>query len=213
MINNIGIAFNTRIDSAIGGGGNDTFVVNSDSDTLDGGGGSSNTVKFPNATADYVITALGDGRYSVSDGATTDDVTNIQTLAFADQPVVLAALPTGDTFQWFVGNGSYGDKANWTDVTKGKPATSPPGATDLALLTGPISGGPQTISGNGDAAQMVITGMSGVTGSLAPGLLTIGQGGGQSAMLTLAPGPSTRPARPWQTERSMSSVHWQRPRC
>jgi hypothetical protein len=188
LINNIGITFDTRIDTAIGGGGNDTFVVNSDSDTLDGGGGSSNKVMFPNAYADYVISALGTGHYSLSDGATTDDVTNIQTLAFADQSVVVAALPTGDTFEWIVGNGSYSDKANWTDVTKGKPATSPPGATDLALLSGPTSGGPQTISGSGDAAQMVFTGMSGVTGSLTPGLLTIGLGGGQSATLTIAPG-------------------------
>ena len=187
MINNIGIAYDTRIDTAIGGGGNDTFIVNSDSDTIDGGGGS-NAVMFPNAYADYVITALGDGQYSVSDGATTDDVTNIQTLAFADQAIIIAALPTDDTFKWTVGNGSYSDKANWTDVTTGKPATSPPGAADLALLTGPTSGGPQTISGDGDAAQMVFTGMSGVTGSLTPTLLTIGQGGGQSAALTIAPG-------------------------
>ena len=187
MINNIGIAYNTRIDTAIGGGGNDTFIVNSDSDTIDGGGGS-NTVMFPNAYADYVITALGNGHYSVSDGATTDDVTNIQTLAFADQASSLPPCPPETHSSWTVGNGSYSDKANWTDVTTGKPATSPPGATDLALLTGPTSGGPQTISGNGDAAQMVFTGMSGVTGSLTPGLLTIGQGGGQSATLTIAPG-------------------------
>ena len=38
-VNNIGIAAGTRIDTAIGGAGNDTFIANGDIDTLSGGAG------------------------------------------------------------------------------------------------------------------------------------------------------------------------------
>jgi Ca2+-binding RTX toxin-like protein len=39
MVNNIAIAFSTKIDTAIGGGGNDTFTANGDADVLNGEAG------------------------------------------------------------------------------------------------------------------------------------------------------------------------------
>ena len=52
LTDNIFIEYGTRIDKAVGGTGNDTFTVNSDSDTIDGGAGD-NTVIMPNAEASY----------------------------------------------------------------------------------------------------------------------------------------------------------------
>ncbi|MEJ0018396.1 MAG: Hint domain-containing protein [Acetobacteraceae bacterium] len=185
MTNNIAIAYGTAIDHAIGGAGADTFILNASSDVIDGGGGS-NTATFRDASAAYVISATIGG-YNVSNGAVTHRLSNIQTLAFPDAAIAVAALPAGDTFQWRTGNGAFGDAANWTNLTTGGPAATPPDADDVALLPGPVSGGPQIVSGDGKAAQLVFTGLAGVTGALTTTRLTIGQGGGQSAMLTIAP--------------------------
>ena len=86
---NIGIAYGTRIDDVIGGGGNDTFAVNSDDDTIDGGAGM-NTVDFSGAQSGYVIASAG-GTTSVTDTATgaVDTLDDIQTLDFSDGSVAV----------------------------------------------------------------------------------------------------------------------------
>jgi serralysin len=83
LTDNIAIAYNTTIDCAIGGSGNDTFIINRDNDTIDGGGGT-NTVVFPKPRSSYTI-SFSSGIVRVSDGTSTDTLRNIQTLQFADQ--------------------------------------------------------------------------------------------------------------------------------
>ena len=92
MADNIGIAFNTRIDSAVGGAGNDRFILNAESDAINGGGGG-NTAVFALSRASYslsthagVVTAL-----DLADGA-RDTLTNIGTLQFADTVVATNGL-------------------------------------------------------------------------------------------------------------------------
>ena len=54
MTNNIAIAYDTRIDKAVGGNGDDTFIVNNDGDTINGGAGT-NTVVFAGSSTQYTI--------------------------------------------------------------------------------------------------------------------------------------------------------------
>lgn len=54
MVDNIGIGFSTWIDTAIGGVGNDTFYINAQDDTIDGGGGT-DTIVFSGDRADYAL--------------------------------------------------------------------------------------------------------------------------------------------------------------
>jgi serralysin len=95
MTNNIGIAYNTVIDHAVGGAGNDTFYVNAVNDWIDGQGGT-NTVIFGGYLVDYNVSLTG-GAVMVADltpghGATYT-LLNIQLLQFADQSVQTADIP------------------------------------------------------------------------------------------------------------------------
>jgi serralysin len=91
MVDNIGIAFNTWIDTAIGGSGNDTFYVNSQADTINGGGGT-NTVVFGGDQSSYSLSHNA-GTVTVSDLGITDILTNIQTLQFADASLATSSIP------------------------------------------------------------------------------------------------------------------------
>jgi len=92
LVNNIGIAYGTAIDTAIGGSGNDIFMVNSDADAINGGGGT-NTVDLPLSFAAYQV-GVGAGLVTVDNPSTgiDDTFTNIQFLQFADQTVAVAEL-------------------------------------------------------------------------------------------------------------------------
>jgi len=93
LTNNVGIAFGTTIDTAIGGSGNDIFDVNADADTINGGGGS-NTVVFAGDASQYTMRQAG-GTVTVALTATgvTDTLSNIQDLQFADRTVPTDSLP------------------------------------------------------------------------------------------------------------------------
>lgn len=87
---NVGIAFNTWIENAIGGSGDDTITGNSRSneitggagdDTIDGGDGNDIAI-FSGNKADYTIS--GSGTITVSGADGTDTLTNIEYLKFAD---------------------------------------------------------------------------------------------------------------------------------
>ena len=89
LTNNIGIAYDTRIDTAIGGSGNDTFTVNADADTIDGGAGS-NTAVFAGASSAYTVAAVaGTDETTVTNNSddVVDTLTDIQTLQFSDATV------------------------------------------------------------------------------------------------------------------------------
>src|SRR6202035_2746713 len=81
-----GIAYGTTIQHAIGGGGNDTFIVNGANDTIDGGGGI-NTVVFSGARSSYTLTALAGNGVRVVGPDGTDTLSNIEKLTFADQTI------------------------------------------------------------------------------------------------------------------------------
>ncbi len=90
LVNNIGIAFDTFIDSAVGGAGNDSFITNADSDTITGGGGSDTVIYSGNRSA-YTLAKTA-GVVSVAAGGKTDSLSGITTLQFADQSVTTASL-------------------------------------------------------------------------------------------------------------------------
>ncbi len=84
LTGNIGIAEGTTITTAIGGAGNDSFVVNAQADTIDGGGGA-NTAIFDAPSTDFQVAANA-GTVTVTDTLTgvTDTLTNVQLLQFTD---------------------------------------------------------------------------------------------------------------------------------
>ena len=96
LTSNVCIAYGTKVDTAIGGAGNDTFTVNADSDAINGGAGS-NAADFAGSRSAYTIVQTGNGAGSVTNNATgaADTLTNIQTLNFADQSVSLVCFCTG----------------------------------------------------------------------------------------------------------------------
>ena len=115
-MNNIGIAEGTIIQTAIGGGGNDTFVVNSYDDTIDGRGGT-NTVVFSGARSQYQVTKRIDASFQIVDlrlGSPdgTDDISNVQLFKFADGTDPSAnnpPPPVGATADMIMSNSSTGD--------------------------------------------------------------------------------------------------------
>ncbi len=107
LVNNIGIAMNTIVNTAIGGSGDDSFTVNSGADTIDGMGGN-NTAVFSGNKADYSLFNTG-GVIKVTklSNNVVDSASNISTFQFADGNVAassvtcfshgtLIATPSGD---------------------------------------------------------------------------------------------------------------------
>lgn len=90
LTNNVGIAYNTKIDNAVGGTGNDVFTVNADSDTINGGGGTDQVVFSGNRSA-YTLSQSGKV-VSVTGNGVTDTLTAISTLVFADQTVQSSSI-------------------------------------------------------------------------------------------------------------------------
>ena len=88
LVNNIGVAYGTKIDKAIGGGGNDVFYTNADGDVIDGGTGT-DTVRFAGARNDYTVTKASNGETFVVNKSTgaADRLTNVENLEFDAQPV------------------------------------------------------------------------------------------------------------------------------
>jgi serralysin len=95
-VNNIGIAAGTVIQKAIGGSGNDTFIVNSYNDTIDGGGGT-NSVVFSGARSQYQVTKNANGSFHLVDLRSgspdgTDEISNVQFFKFTDVTATPANL-------------------------------------------------------------------------------------------------------------------------
>ena len=91
MVNNIAIAFGTKIDAAVGGSGNDTFVLNGDNDTITGGSGT-DTVVFAGASSQYRITGSAASGIMVTGDGSTDSLTDVRYLQFTDTTVDTTAL-------------------------------------------------------------------------------------------------------------------------
>ncbi len=109
LTNNIGIAFGTVIENAVGTNYRDIITGNDVANRLEGlagddtlyGKGGNDTAVYSGNLADYTITDLGGGTYTISDnrpGAPDgiDTLIGIETLVFADNPggVSLTAVPS-----------------------------------------------------------------------------------------------------------------------
>lgn len=93
-VNNIGIALDTVIDRVVGGAGDDTFTLNGDGDTVDGGGGK-NTVIMGHQLAAYGHAQHGETLLLHMRNA-TDRLTDIQTVRFTDGTLTLGDDPLID---------------------------------------------------------------------------------------------------------------------
>lgn len=177
MTNNISIAYTAVIENAVGGAGDDTITGNSianiltggrGNDHIDGAGGKDVAV-FSGAFADYTITSLGTGSYTVTDNVGndgTDTLTSIETLRFSDRdvsgsgtdsgtaPTIAAPLvdQTADTdtlFSFVIPGGAFtdpdGDALIYTATLQG-------GGSLPAWLT--FDAGTRTFSGTPGAADM-----------------------------------------------------------
>jgi serralysin len=132
MVNNIAIAYNTAIDTAIGGSGNDTILANGDGDHLYGGAGNDtltggagvdflnggpgnntldggsnvNTAVYSGNRAAYSITQTSSGNFTITGPNDTDTLTNIEYAQFSDQTMRL--LPgTGTTVNFAAAPATY----------------------------------------------------------------------------------------------------------
>lgn len=85
LVNNVAIAYGTRIDAAVGGTADDIFIENANGDTIDGGGGA-NTVVLRLSEADYTMTRTPSNVVTVTSRAAgvSDTLSNVATLRFAD---------------------------------------------------------------------------------------------------------------------------------
>jgi serralysin len=90
LTDNLAIALGTVIDTAIGGSGDDRFVLNGDGDTIDGGAGN-NVAVFSGTRAQYSLTNLS-GTIFASAGAVQSALTRVQTLVFSDQTVAASSI-------------------------------------------------------------------------------------------------------------------------
>ncbi len=94
MTNNLGLAYGTRIDTAFGGNGDDTFIVNANADTINGGGGL-NTAQFGGTFSSYTTAIDNAGVITVALDGVTDTLTNIYTLKFTDQALCVPTVTGG----------------------------------------------------------------------------------------------------------------------
>ncbi|HEY4941090.1 MAG TPA: M10 family metallopeptidase C-terminal domain-containing protein [Rhizomicrobium sp.] len=181
MINNLGIAFNTSIDTLIGGSGNDSVTGNNDGDRFTGGhgndvltgGSGSDTAVFSGARADYQVSDQGGGalqlvdlRAGSPDG--TDTLQQIEFAAFSDGTVTTASL-LGDTAPSLGGAGNdaaYTEQAAPVAIDPALTVFDPDNATlagaTVAILAGFTAG---------DALNF--TNQNGISGSFASGTLTL----------------------------------------
>ena len=82
MINNIGIAYGTRIDRLVGSSGGATVIVNADADTVQGTGGT-NVAVFATAAQVYLAAPGAGGAAAVLSGAgVTDTLLDVQVIGF-----------------------------------------------------------------------------------------------------------------------------------
>jgi serralysin len=93
MVNNIAIAFETAIDTAIGGPGDTTFVLNADSDNVVGGTGANSVV----ATGSYLSyhDVMQGGVRVISNALAADTLSGIGAVAFAGSHDVIASQVGG----------------------------------------------------------------------------------------------------------------------
>ncbi len=106
LVNNIGIAYGTAIDGAVGGGGNDAFALNSNNDTINGGGGV-NSVLAAAASQIYFADSTGGASERLYWSGHTDALTNIGSVAFDGGASTIVASSSGGIHLGGVGNVAF----------------------------------------------------------------------------------------------------------
>ena len=143
-------------DSLYGGSGDDTLVTGTGNDTIDGAGGN-DTVNFSGTYASYTV-GLSSGVVTVSGGGSTYTLTNVESLHFSDQTVLVSSLGSGGVTL----NGTSGNDT----LTGGAGNDTLNGLDGSDTLIG--LGGNDTLSGgngpdilNGGTGQDTLSGNSG----------------------------------------------------
>jgi serralysin len=149
LTNNIGIAYGTAIDTAIGGSGNDVFTVNADSDHIMGGAGT-DTVVFSAASTAYTLHRAG---MTVTASLTGTSVSyalqSVETLQFTDKTIATTTVPvvpsdfTGDGKSDLLAQSSTGAGAIYTDnglAITGQTSLGNPGPSWHILGTADFNG-------------------------------------------------------------------------
>jgi serralysin len=90
---NLAIAYNTKIDTFIGGTAGTEVTVNGDNDTITDQG-TGNQVDFSGVRADYVIATVS-GVTTVTHGTVVDTLTGVQTVKFSDVSETLPCFLVG----------------------------------------------------------------------------------------------------------------------
>jgi len=146
-------------DTLVGGTGDDTLVTGTGNDAIDGGAGT-DTVNFSGTYASYAA-GVSSGVVTVTGGGSTYTLTNVESLHFADQTVLVSSLG---------GGGGGGVTLNGTSgpdtLTGGSGNDTLNGLDGNDTLIG--AGGDDVLSGgngpdvlNGGAGQDTLSGGSG----------------------------------------------------
>ncbi|CAO3431056.1 matrixin family metalloprotease [Azospirillum doebereinerae] len=104
-VTSVALAYGTRVQKAVGGGGNDVFTVNSLGNSIDGAAGD-DTVVFGGTRSQYRIQATTAGSYVVSGVEGADVLTSIQYLRFSDTTIALTsgAATSFDALRYLASN-------------------------------------------------------------------------------------------------------------
>ena len=90
----LALAYGTTVQLAVGGRGDDTFIVNGLGNVLNGGDGT-DTVVFSGSRPQYRVQQMDAGRYVVSGADGVNLLSNIEYLRFADTGTALSASVSG----------------------------------------------------------------------------------------------------------------------
>ena len=189
LINNICIAYNTAIDTAIGGSGNDIIIGNNDGDTLNGGGG--NDTINGGAVGDTIHPGLGTdtvnggagndgisfsgGQLTAADkidgGAGSDFVLLASDYTGANAVVMNATTMVNVEKMWLIAGHSYNLTTNNATVASGQTLTvdgSALGSSDVLTFNGSAETNGSFVI-NGGAGNDTLTGGA-VGDTIHPGL-------------------------------------------
>ncbi len=98
-----------------------------------------------------------------------------------------AGTAAAESFIWTASaGGDWGNAGNWTDVTSG--AAIAPGANDIVGIAGGTGPGFQLLTGQGNAANLGVTGNVALAGTVATGALAIGLPGSVGVLDLIAGG-------------------------
>ena len=199
---NLAIAYNTAIDTFVGGTAGTNVTVNSDADTINDQG-TNNFVDFSGTRASYTLTTAGTAKILVTNIASgiTDTLSGVQTLVFSETSVntssilsapptvVLATTPTADNVhKATLGTASSADPITVTLTSDNDFA---PGSSTIALTGGSLVYTPGLVTAakaGSDVIKYTVTDTT--TGASVNETQTVTLSNGPAPIVTLATAPS-----------------------